>query len=48
VTVNTTPDVCPGADPHTLTGTIRQVAVDAGGDRHIDREREAQAMLPGE
>jgi len=37
-----------GADPHTFTGTIRRVAVDVGGDRYIDREREAQAMLAGE
>jgi hypothetical protein len=38
-----------GAYPHTFTGgTIRRVAVDIGGDRYIDREREAQAMLAGE
>jgi hypothetical protein len=48
VTVKATLDVCPGAYPHTFTGgTIRRVAVDVGGDRYIDRERETLGHAGG-
>jgi hypothetical protein len=39
----------PGADSHTFTGNrLRRIVDDVSGDRYIDLERGAQAMLARE